>query len=100
MTMHTSISKMEFEMYGPSTAAATTPVNAPMLIKPAWPRLSSPRMPTVRLSDSAMMIYALIGTSCPLNERESSPPPFRTSRTMYTAQTLRSVTRFLWVVFD
>ena len=25
-----------------------------ILIKPAWPRLSSPRMPTVRFSDTAM----------------------------------------------
>ena len=33
---------------------ATMPENAPTLIKPAWPRLSSPRIPTVRFSDTAM----------------------------------------------
>ena len=33
-----------------------TPLNAPTLIKPAWPRLSSPRMPTVRFSETAMDI--------------------------------------------
>ena len=30
------------------------PEKAPTLIKPAWPRLSSPRMPTVRFRDTAM----------------------------------------------
>ena len=34
--------------------AATMPENAPTLIKPAWPRLSSPEMPTVRFKDTAM----------------------------------------------
>ena len=31
-----------------------TPENAPTLMKPAWPRLSSPEMPTVRLSETAI----------------------------------------------
>ncbi len=31
------------------------PVKAPTLIKPAWPRLSSPKMPTVRFSETAMI---------------------------------------------
>ena len=30
------------------------PEKAPTLIKPAWPRLSSPRMPTVRFRLTAM----------------------------------------------
>ena len=34
--------------------AVITPEKAPMLIKPACPRLSSPRMPTVRFSDTAI----------------------------------------------
>ena len=34
--------------------AATMPENAPTDMKPAWPSDSSPRMPTVRLSDTAM----------------------------------------------
>jgi hypothetical protein len=34
--------------------AAVVPVKAPMDMKPAWPRLSSPRMPTVRFRDSAI----------------------------------------------
>ena len=33
---------------------AMTPAKAPTLMKPAWPRLSSPRMPTVRFRDTAM----------------------------------------------
>ncbi len=37
-----------------SHAAATMPENAPTLIKPAWPRLNSPEMPTVRFKDTAM----------------------------------------------
>ena len=34
--------------------AAMMPEKAPTLMKPAWPRLSSPRMPTVRFRDTAM----------------------------------------------
>ena len=37
-----------------SAMAAVTPVNAPTLIKPAWPRLSSPSTPTVRFRLTAM----------------------------------------------
>ena len=33
---------------------AITPAKAPTLIKPAWPRLSSPSTPTVRFSETAM----------------------------------------------
>ena len=33
----------------------TTPENAPTLIKPAWPRLSSPEMPTTRFRAMAMV---------------------------------------------
>ena len=46
-----------------SHMAITMPENAPTLIKPAWPRLSSPEMPTVRLRETAMTTYAQIGTS-------------------------------------
>ena len=41
----------------------TIPENAPTLMKPACPRLSSPEMPTVRLREIAMTMYAQIGTS-------------------------------------
>ena len=34
--------------------AVTMPEKAPTLMKPAWPRLSSPRMPTVRFRETAM----------------------------------------------
>ena len=34
--------------------AVMTPEKAPTLMKPAWPRLRSPRMPTVRFKDTAM----------------------------------------------
>ena len=37
-----------------SAIAAVTPVKAPTLIKPAWPRDSSPKIPTVRFSEMAM----------------------------------------------
>ncbi len=36
--------------------AAATPEKAPTLIKPAWPRLSSPEMPTTRFRLRAMTI--------------------------------------------
>ena len=53
--------------------AAQVPVKAPMLIKPACPRLSSPRIPTVRFSEIAITIYAQIGTSIPCMERVIFP---------------------------
>ena len=34
-------------------AAMTMPVKAPMPMKPAWPRLSSPEIPTTRFRDTA-----------------------------------------------
>ncbi len=40
--------------FRPRATAAVTPVKAPTLIKPAWPRLSSPSTPTVRFRDRAM----------------------------------------------
>ena len=46
-----------------SHVEATMPENAPTLMKPAWPRLSSPEMPTVRFSETAMTTYTQIGTS-------------------------------------
>ncbi len=36
--------------------AAIIPEKAPTLIKPAWPRLSSPSTPTVRFRDTAITI--------------------------------------------
>ena len=36
-----------------SRVASTTPENAPMPMKPACPRLSSPHTPTSRFSDTA-----------------------------------------------
>jgi hypothetical protein len=64
----------------PGTASPThtetnAPTKPPTLIKPACPRLSSPRMPTVRLREIAIMIYAQIGTSCPDREFVSMPMP-------------------------
>ena len=35
---------------------ATMPVKAPTDMKPAWPRDSSPRIPTVRFRETAMTI--------------------------------------------
>ena len=37
-----------------SRMEAVMPEKAPRLMKPAWPRDSSPKMPTVRFSDTAM----------------------------------------------
>ena len=51
----------------------TIPENAPTDIKPAWPSDNSPRIPTVRLSETAMMTYAQIGTSKPFIELEMLP---------------------------
>ena len=36
-----------------SKVASTTPEKAPMPMKPAWPRLSSPQMPTSRFKETA-----------------------------------------------
>ena len=47
----------------------TAPVYAPMLMKPAWPRLSSPLKPMTRFSDTAMTTQQQMGTSWPLSER-------------------------------
>ena len=57
-----------------SAAAAMTAVNAPTLINPAWPRLNSPMMPTVRFKDTAMTTYAQMGTSIPFREEVKRPP--------------------------
>ena len=37
-----------------SMVTATMPVKAPTLMKPAWPRDSSPEIPTTRLRETAM----------------------------------------------
>ena len=37
-----------------SRMEVTMPENTPRLIKPAWPRDSSPKMPTVRFRDTAI----------------------------------------------
>jgi len=42
------------ETWFPSATAAVTPVKAPTLINPAWPRESSPSTPTVRFRETAM----------------------------------------------
>ena len=49
------------------------PANAPTDIKPAWPKLSSPEIPTTRFSDTAITMYTQMGTSCPFNERLIRP---------------------------
>ena len=41
------------------------PLNAPTHMNPAWPRLSSPRIPTVRFKDTARITYMHSGTSRP-----------------------------------
>ena len=45
--------------------ADVTPANAPTDINPACPSDNSPRIPTTRFSDTAITIYAHIGTSIP-----------------------------------
>ena len=52
---------------------ATMPENAPTLMKPAWPRLSSPDTPTTRLSETAMTTHTQMGTSWPRSERVMPP---------------------------
>ena len=58
--------------------AATTPVKAPTLMKPAWPSDSSPDTPTTRFSDTASDTYAQMGTSWPDSELEMKPMPSST----------------------
>ena len=57
-----------------SHVAMTMPENAPTLMKPAWPRLSSPEMPTVRFSETAMTMYTQMGMSWPRSERDILKP--------------------------
>ena len=40
----------------PRLMEAMMPEKAPTLMKPAWPRDSSPRIPTVRFRDTAMQM--------------------------------------------
>ena len=42
-------------------------------MKPAWPRLSSPEMPTVKFSETAMTMYTQIGISCPRSDLLIAP---------------------------
>ena len=55
-TMDTIRRRVSFSMpvAESSQPEATMPAKAPTLMNPAWPRLSSPEMPTVRFSDTAM----------------------------------------------
>ena len=60
-----------------SAIAVMTPVNAPTLMKLACPNESSPSTPTVRFSETAMTMYAQIGTSWPDMALEILPPETR-----------------------
>lgn len=68
------------------------PTKAPRHIKPAWPKLSSPRIPTVRFSESAMITYAQIGTNRPLIRLEALGNP------LYTIQNTRHATTIAYVI--
>ena len=46
------------------------PEKAPMLMNPAWPRLSSPLMPTTRFRETAITIQLQIWMSWPFSVRE------------------------------
>ena len=54
-------------------AEAMVPAKAPTLMNPAWPRLSSPEIPTVRFRETAMTTYTQMGTSWPRRERDMAP---------------------------
>ena len=71
----------------------TMPANAPTDMKPAWPSDSSPRMPTVRLSEIAMTTYAQIGTSRPLIWLEIMPPAMSACTMMNAAMTIPNESR-------
>ena len=47
--------------------------NAPTHINPAWPRLSSPRIPTTRFRETARIIYVQSGTRSPVKRLEILP---------------------------
>ena len=56
MTMDSSRRSIVDSTTPASAEAATTPVKAPTLMKPAWPSESSPDTPTTRLSEIAMQM--------------------------------------------
>ena len=56
---------------------ATTPEKAPTLIKPAWPRLSSPEMTHHQVQCHSHGDIGTDGDQLPLKEGESIPPALR-----------------------
>ena len=64
------------------------PENAPTDIKPAWPSDSSPRIPTVRLSETAITTYAQIGTSRLSSRLETMPNERSTCMTAKAMMTM------------
>ena len=69
---------------------------APTHMKPACPRESSPRIPTVRLSETARITYIQIGTRSPRNQL---PAPTATAILLAAkpASAIARVTRFFFV---
>ena len=64
------------------------PAKAPTLMNPAWPRLSSPEMPTVRFRETAMTTYTQMGTNWPFRARVICPFSMSTWQMMYAAMTM------------
>ena len=64
-----------------------------MLMKPAWPRLSSPEKPITRFRETAMIIHAQIGTSRPFRDRLIALAAIMFWRMMNAAITRPNVTR-------
>ena len=63
---------------------------APTHINPAWPSESSPRIPTTRLSETAIVAYTHRGTSMP-SMWALTTPPARSACTTAKASTRRAI---------
>ena len=74
-TMAMTRRRASFSTWKPlsSQPETTMPVKAPTLMKPAWPRDSSPEMPMTRFREIAITIHAQMGTSWPLSVRDMEP---------------------------
>ena len=73
------------------------PENAPTHIKPAWPKLNSPKMPTVKFKETAKITYVQIGTRRPFSKFVIRPAMVQTWINTQKAITMEYVRR-LWTV--
>ena len=84
VTMASSSRREGSSIWKPFSSQPDTmiPVNAPIPMNPAWPRLSSPLMPTTRFRETAITIQLQMGISCPFSVLEIDLLLIITVRTM------------------